>query len=452
MNELFLERMRSYIPDEFDAYIQSLERDLYRGLRINPLKIDPNKLIKQMGLDQLSPFAKNSFYVQEALGLHPYHVSGAFYLQEPSASAVVDCLDVQPGDVVVDLCAAPGSKTTQILPYLGNDGLLICNEIDAKRAQALLSNLERMGAVNFVLTNMDTAVLCGQIEECADKILVDAPCSGEGMMKKHAAAKEEWSLENVKHCAFLQHEILNNAYKALKKDGIMVYSTCTYAKEENEEQIARFLAEHEDMQLVQIEAGFGRSGLKTAGMDASKVRRIFPMDQGEGHFIAKMKKTAGSLRKLPERKSEKLPKLASAFFKENFDAEFSCFMQVQGKQKENIQLFGMNHPFLALKKGKVIRQGVYLGEIIKKRFEPAHALYLSTAMLGHMLHTADLDEKQMDEYVHGLSVLLPGQKGYVAVCFQGIPFGFGKSDGSQIKNKYPKGLRFLPNSHIKTLS
>jgi NOL1/NOP2/sun family putative RNA methylase len=423
---------------------------LYRGLRINPLKIDPQKLQQEMHLSWPSPFAPNSFYVQSALGLHPYHVSGAFYLQEPSASAVVACLDVQPGDVVVDLCAAPGSKTTQILPYLGSNGLLICNEIDGKRAQALLSNLERMGAVNFVLTNMDTAVLCGQIEACADKILVDAPCSGEGMMKKHAAAKDEWSLENVKHCAFLQHEILNNAYKALKKDGILVYSTCTYAKEENEEQIARFLAEHEDMQLLQIEADFGRCGLETKGMDASKVRRIFPMDQGEGHFIAKMQKTSGAQRNLPELKNEKLPKLASAFFQENFERDFSFYMQSAGKQKDIQQLFGMNHPFVSLKKGKVLRQGVYLGDVIKKRFEPAHALYLSSAMLGNMKHTIELDEKQMDDYVHGLSIALPSKKGYIAVCYKGIPFGFGKSDGAQIKNKYPKGLRFLVNSHIKT--
>ena len=196
MNEQFLNRMQTMIPDEFEAFMASLDQDLYKALRINTKKVDPDRFPEPGLLGKPSPFADHSWYVDRPLGLDPYHICGLFYLQEPSASGVVGLLDVQKDDFVLDLCAAPGSKTTQIAQKL-ESGMLVCNEIDAKRAQALLSNLERMGVVNFALTNSESGPLCAAFENCFDKVLVDAPCSGEGMLKKHAIVAQTWSMDNI---------------------------------------------------------------------------------------------------------------------------------------------------------------------------------------------------------------------------------------------------------------
>ena len=187
-------------------------------------------------VNEKTPFSDNGYYIPadiKSIGDEPFHHAGAFYVQEPSACSAVTVLNVQKGDRVLDLCAAPGGKSTQIASVLGN-GFLVSNEYDAKRSRILLSNMERMGVMNMCITNSDTGKLCSQLQECFDKVLVDAPCSGEGMIKKHDAASDGWSLDHILFCASRQKEILSNAYKALKKDGIVVYSTCTYAKEENE--------------------------------------------------------------------------------------------------------------------------------------------------------------------------------------------------------------------------
>ena len=191
MNALFLERMKHDLQDAYPAFEKTLDQPMYRGLRYHPGKIDEEKIRQNVTVLEKSPFCTTGYYVNQALGHHPYHIAGAFYLQEPSASGAVTVLDVQPGDVVLDLCAAPGGKSTQIAAQL-QDGFLVCNEIDARRARVLLSNLERMGVRNFCLTNAETQTLCEELSACFDKVLVDAPCSGEGMMKKHDEASEKF--------------------------------------------------------------------------------------------------------------------------------------------------------------------------------------------------------------------------------------------------------------------
>lgn len=434
MNELFLERMKTYIPNEIEEYIDSLSKPLYRGLRVNEKKIDVDKIKEEMSLSNPSIFSSNSFYVDTALGNHAYHICGAFYLQEPSASSAVEVLDVKENDYVLDLCAAPGSKSTQIASKLGSNGFILSNEFDSKRAQILLSNMERMGVMNMAVTNSTVDKICKRFEACFDKVLVDAPCSGEGMMKKHEITKDNWSLENVLYCAKRQKEILSHAYKALKTDGILVYSTCTYAKEENEDVVTWFLSEFEDMQLVEIDASFGRDGF------IKGVKRIFPMDGGEGHFIAKFKKTSESHCKFPIIKSSKLDKVTSNFLKEQIEIDdFNYYVS-------NDKVYLMKANFLDFKNIKVLRQGVYVGDIIKNRFEPAHAFYMTSDL--KYLNKIDVSLEQMDNFMHGLEIEAESKKGYTALCFNGICFGFGKSDGKRIKNKIPKGLRLLQNSHV----
>lgn len=449
MDSLFKQRMEQLLVNEYDQYVQSLETPLFQGLRISPRKqeIEITKGLLPF-LEEPSKFARNTWYIHGQYGLHHAHLQGLFYLQEPSAGSAVELLDVQPNDVVLDLCAAPGSKSTQILDRL-EGGFLVANEIDAKRAQVLLSNMERMGAENFMVTNMDSPTLCKQLKNCFDKILVDAPCSGEGMMKKHEAAIEQWSYDNVLLCAARQKEILQQAWLALKPGGSLVYSTCTYAKEENEENVAWLLETFKDAKQVAMDVTWGREGIPTEGMDATKVRRIFPMDGGEGHFAArfeKIKSEEQSTSSFTFCKEEKLDKTIQAFLNEQTDQAFTHYYLE--KNQDSTFVYGMNAPFIKLKKGKVLRQGVFVGELLKGRFEPAHAFYLCKTIAKHALTKTETTIEQMDDFFHGQQLSLNAPKGYRALCLNGIPYGFGKSSQSRITNKLPKGLRLKPNSHV----
>lgn len=457
MDALYRKRMEALLGDEMAAYEKSLEEPLFQGLRISERK-QPLEMTKASlpFLREPSKFAKNTWYIQGQYGLHPAHLQGLFYLQEPSAGSAVEVLDVKPGDRVLDLCAAPGSKSTQILEKL-EDGFLLSNEIEPKRAQVLLSNMERMGAENFMVTNMDSKTLCAQLPESFDKILVDAPCSGEGMMKKHEAALEEWSYPNVLLCAARQKDILKEAWKSLKPGGQLVYSTCTYAPEENEENVAWLLSEFEDARQLPIDVEWGRPGVETEGMDAAKVRRIFPMDGGEGHFVARFEKTGEKPEETKEtkrkgkgmdfEKSKPLPKEAQAFLEEQ-SREGYAFYKVESDGKSQL-VYGMNHPFLKLKKGRVLRQGVLIGELVKKRFEPAHAFYLSRLMAQSGTTKTETSLEEMDAFYHGEQLQIPAESGYRALSYQSVPYGFGKASAGRITNKLPKGLRLNPNSHVR---
>lgn len=431
MSKQYFERMKELLGSEYDAYIESLDKPLYRGLRVNKKKIEIDEL---RNIGTTSKFCDHSFYIENAMGNHPLHVCGCFYLQEPSASSAVEILDVKPNDVVLDLCAAPGGKSTQIASKLEN-GFLVSNEIDAKRAQALLSNMERMGIENMAITNTTVDKLASIFDSCFDKILVDAPCSGEGMIKKHDVALENWSIENVQFCAKRQKEILDQAYNMLKKDGILVYSTCTYSIEENEEVVESFLRNHPEMELINPNVNFGRSAYHGLAC-----RRIFPMDGGEGHFIAKFKKNDGKLGKFATMKSMNVDSVVHEFLKNQIEEAPAYFYVNKDK------VYGMNFPFVDFKKIKVLRQGVYLGDIVKKRFEPAHAFYMVSGW--NYLNRVNVSLEDMNIFMHGNILNLECQKGYIAICYQNHPFGFGKSDGKQIKNKIPKGLRLNPNSKI----
>lgn len=448
MEEQFLKRMEQDLKEEYPDFVKSLEQPLFQGLRISDAKA-PAEIIRQSlpFLEEPVPFAPDTWYIHGQYGLHPAHLQGLIYMQEPSASGIVELLDIEPDHTVLDLCAAPGSKSTRIAQKI-KSGFLIANEIDAKRAQILLSNLERMGAENFALTSQDSASICRQFPETFDRILVDAPCSGEGMMKKHQAAAQ-WSYDNVKLCAARQKEILENAWKALKPGGILVYSTCTYAKEENEENARWLLETFKDAVQLPIDVDWGRPGYQIEGYDGSLCRRVYPMDGGEGHFAAKFQKTAaGEGQPLPILKPQQLPEMAAAFVKEQKEKPFAYYHLE--KSKDEIRVFGMNHPFVKIK-GKVLRQGVSIGSVIKKRFEPDHAFYLCASMAKEALRKTETTLEQMNLFVHGEQLNLNEDNGFRALCYGSIPYGFGKSSQGRITNKYPKGLRLLPKSSIMSL-
>lgn len=449
MDALFEKRMKELLGPESAKWEESLSLPLYQGVRISGQKQPVEETEKRLCfLEKPSPFAADTWYYHGHYGLHPAHVQGLIYFQEPSAGTAVEVLDVQPDDLVLDLCAAPGSKSTQIAEKL-KSGFLLSNEYDGRRARVLYSNLERMGAENVMVTNMDTGLLCPQVEGAFDRVLVDAPCSGEGMMKKHDAARDEWSIANVLLCAARQKDILKNAWKALRPGGVLVYSTCTYAPEENEYNAAWLLETFEDAELDPIDVPWGRPGLSVKGLDESKVRRIFPMDGGEGHFIARFRKKedgsskAGSLK---YEKNEKPDEQAAAFLKKMLPEGFAYYHTM--RDGDEVRLFGMNHPFVRLKKGTVIAQGVWIGTTIKKRFEPAHSFFLSQSAARQGLGRTETTLEEMDAFCHGQQLSRKEERGWRMLCYQNIPYGFGKSDGTRITSRYPKGLRLAPASHL----
>ena len=277
--EAFLNRMKKQLGDEYPQFMESLERPRAVALRFNPLKGQQPAL---PFVGEPVPWEPMGFYYDPMArpGLHPYHEAGVYYLQEASAMAPVALLQPQPGEWVCDLCAAPGGKSTQIAGAMGKEGLLLCNEINPKRARILSRNIERMGIGNALVTNEHPEKLAQRLEGCFDRVLVDAPCSGEGMFRKEEAAVTDWSEETVAMCANRQQEILRSAARLLRPGGRLVYSTCTFAPEENEGVVQQFLAEHEEFVPETVDAPWFAQG-------ENGTMRMWPHKLfGEGHFAA----------------------------------------------------------------------------------------------------------------------------------------------------------------------
>lgn len=437
MNEIFLSNMQKLLGDEYPAYVNSLNEQPERGFRINTLKTTADDLFHVLPIDhRKSPFATNGYYTdaKAGIGYTPEYLAGAFYMQEPSASSAVTVLDPKPGMKVLDLCAAPGSKTTQILEKLGNRGLLISNEIDRRRAKILMENVERNGAANAIVLNDNTRMISETFPEYFDAVLCDAPCSGEGMMRKEKEASVQWSPELVNHCASLQKEILENAYHCLKKGGTLVYSTCTLNMKENEEQVLTFLKNHPDIHMEDPHVNFGRHGLlRENNIDLSV--RIFPMDGGEGHFVAKMRKEGSADGyEMPLAKGEQVTKQLQKMLQDDLEISYPYYYLKNGK------LYGGTHPFIQTGQCHLIRNQIYLGEVKKGRFEYAYPAFLSS--YAKFRNQYDMNEDELKQYLHGEQINASVRKGWYAMCYHGYAIGGAKSDGKALKNHYPKAYRF----------
>ena len=425
--EAFLQRIQAQLGEEYDAFLQSLERPRAVALRINPLKGAAPSL---PFVGQSVPWEPLGYYYDpdSRPGLHPYHEAGVYYLQEASAMSAVALLDPQPGQRICDLCAAPGGKSTQIAGRLQGQGFLLCNEWSPKRARILSQNIERLGVANALVTNETADRLAARLPGFFDRVLIDAPCSGEGMFRKEEAAITDWSPETVQMCARRQAEILDAGAKLLRCGGRLVYSTCTFAPEENELTVAAFLERNPDFRLEAVEAPW----FTPAGEGQF---RLWPHKLlGEGHFAAVMTKRGQEASDGIYLTGEKLPKLWQEFAK-SLDITLP---------KGKALLFGQTLYWVPeempeLKGLKVLRPGLELGEVKKDRFEPAHALAL---WLNSCKNTLSLpaDSPEIRAYLHG-NVLPCSQKGWCLVQVDGYSIGWGKSDGNQLKNHYPKGLR-----------
>ena len=447
MMNAFFERMKDLLGDGFEKYLDTVDKDPYRGIRVNTLKMTAEELLPLLPFaGEQTPFCEDGYYVSaEKLGKHPLHHAGAFYVQEPSAMSAVTALDVRPGDKVLDMCAAPGGKSTQIAAKLSGTGLLWANEVVRPRAHILLSNIERMGVKNAVVSNMDADRLASQLAGFFDKVLVDAPCSGEGMFRKDKDAIFEWSPEHSRSCAERQKAILDASSKAVAPDGVMVYSTCTFSRDENEGVVEDFLKNHPEFELIDTGCRFGEASRFGEGMELS--RRVFPYDGGEGHFVAKFRKKGGK----PYQGAGYTYVEPTREERQQIDAFITDILKNPAFRHYHViddrilnlpdtellpDMSGMN----------ILRAGMKIGDFKKNRIEPHHNL--ATALTPDQFqrrlllkHTDELAAR----YISGEEVEIDRWiKGWAVVTVNGITLGLGKASDGRLKNKYPKGLRTLP--------
>lgn len=471
----FEKKMKDFLGDEWDDFLYSYDNNRFQALRFNTLKVqspeERMRILKTLKIssDKKVSWANEAYYFDENVrpGKHPYHEMGLYYIQEPSAMSAAALLAPKPGMRVLDLCAAPGGKSTQLATYLGDSGLLVSNEINTQRSRILSQNIERMGIKNAIVTNEDSFVLASHFPGFFNAIQVDAPCSGEGMFRKLPEAIEQWSMENVAICAARQKEILDNAAVMLKPGGVIVYSTCTFSKEENEDVIEYFLERHPDFTLEEME-------------------RFWPHKvDGEGHFVAKLVRR-GSVNELgadydvcedscnkvedtglkadrktkknknsKNRKNETKPaltkenmKLLTEFLDETISEDMAAWIKNSRLVMFGEQLYRLPDMEVDIKGLKVQRAGLHIGEFKKQRFEPSHSLALALK-LNDAKNVVKLtcDNPQTIGFFNGQSVILSDEqaveckKGWALVCVDGYTAGWGKVNGTQVKNHYPKGLR-----------
>lgn len=494
--EAFSERMKQMLGEDYDAFRKSLEGERYQALRLNRLK--KNQAGKsaaevyggrsgetvQTCFGSLTPvsWAENGYYYEpeDRPGRHPCHEAGIYYIQEPSAMLPAELLRVRPGDRVLDLCAAPGGKSTQLAAGMEGKGLLFCNEIHPGRARILSENVERMGIRNACVINEAPDRLARLLPGYFQKVLVDAPCSGEGMFRKNEAACGEWSPENVLRCAERQDEILDRAAELLQPGGRLVYSTCTFSEEENERCMDKFLARHPEFHAVELSGA--ETGLQGCEGGREGTIRLWPHKiKGEGHFAAVLEKDGNGSGDQPEgfvSGERRVPQSSvsgerrapqSSVSGERRAPQFSAFGEKEVPRnelgeylrfcRENLrkeakeswgghylrfgdQLYLAPEGMPGLRGLKVLRPGLHLGELKKNRFEPSHALALALSP-GEALHVRNLQPKEATTllYLNGGTFPALGEKGWYLICVDGFSLGWGKLAGGVMKNHYPRGLR-----------
>ncbi len=434
--EAFTSRMRALLGADADAFFAAYDRPRAVGIRFNPRK-GPDRTDLPFVLDPV-PWAKHGYYYDPDArpGLHPYHDAGVYYLQEPSAMAPAELLDARPGERVLDLCAAPGGKSTQIAAAMDGRGLLVCSEIHPGRARILSGNIERMGIANALVLNETPERLAQRLPGFFDRVLVDAPCSGEGMFRKEDAALTDWSEDNVAMCAARQKSILFAAAKLLRPGGRLVYSTCTFAPEENEGVIAAFLKARPDYSVEASDTfAPGVPGWADGNPALAGTCRLWPHRLlGEGHFAAVLRREDGQKETEPKMQPfEALPPECSDVFAilpplpEGGAVRFG----------ETVYLAPPDTP--ELRGLRVLRAGLELGRLKKGRFEPAHALALWLDGAENAV-SYPAGSPEIARWLRG-ETLPTALRGWTLVQVDGYSLGWGKGAGGVLKNHYPKGLR-----------
>ena len=458
----YVDAMKELLEGDYDAYIRSLDEKPYVGIRTNLLKLTKEKLKEILDRDfKEIPWVKEGFYFEEEKGVlttpslsniekiksiskNPYYFAGLYYIQEPSAMTPAMVAGIKPGDKVLDLCAAPGGKSTQAASYLQGEGLLVSNDFSASRVKALQKNIEVSGIDNVLITNEDPKNLSKVYIEYFDKIIVDAPCSGEGMFRRDSAVFRAYLGRGPEFFTGLQVSILNEAAKMLKPGGTLVYSTCTYSKVEDEGSLSEFLENHPDFKIDKIKPDFGFEESKTL----PGTIRLFPHKiKGEGHFVARLKKDdrAGEKNenKTKDKKKRKIPKLPEELLeflgkiKRDWDYE-RIFINKD-------YAYYLPKDALIDKSLHYIRTGLLLGEIKKNRFEPFQALAMNIKFdeWENPLNLSAMDERVI-KYLKGETIEADDEyMGIRLVCVDGFSLGFVKQNKKSCKNKYYQGWRWM---------
>lgn len=459
--EAFLLKMQELLGEEFGQYLESFKEEWKPGLRVNTLKLSPGELAELVPWNlEPVPWADNGFYYDGTLdgevlrpSKHPAYYAGLYYLQEPSAMTPAAMLPVVPGDRVLDLCAAPGGKSTELASKLKGRGMLVSNDISYSRARALLKNLELAGAANICVTSEVPEKLAGVWPEFFDKILVDAPCSGEGMFRRDEDMVKDWNEKGPEYYVPIQRQILSQAAAMLRPGGYMLYSTCTFSVEEDEGNVAYVLEEFPQMQLCCLDldkvpgacGGFGLSGCM----------RLFPYRlKGEGHFLALMRKKGGDdggKEILPPMDSGTARKRVRAVEKEK---ELDAFLRQSGAEWDYGRIVIHQDNVYYLPEGlawnlplRFLRTGLFLGELKKGRFEPSQALAMSMKA-GQFPNTVSFPagDSRVLRYLKGETISLEGDegpvKGWCLAAMEGFPLGWAKGTGMSLKNKYYPGWRW----------
>lgn len=489
----FKNRIMKQLGSEYDSFIESYQNGSIKSLRINPLKCSEDFDINahfESACDKVPWEQYGYYYEDDEPGRNPLHNTGCYYIQEASAMAPVQYLDPRPGEVILDLCAAPGGKSTQIAGRMNGEGLLVSNEIVPSRAKILSENIERMGVINSIVISSDPELLPQRFQGFFDKILVDAPCSGEGMFRKHPEAMDEWSLNNVEMCSDRQYMILEKAGVMLKPGGRIVYSTCTFAPEEDELLIERYLENNKEFKIADVIVYDGMVSTKPGNI------RLWPhLLRGEGHFLAVIEKvnntdleekinhteifeveTKNRKNKFNSKKADHSEKnktyldkkmmalvedVLSNMYIKNDTGIYNTLMKNLSHTNERLKLFGDNlylTPEITpdIERLKVLRMGLHIGTFLRDRFEPSHALALASKKKD-TLRSIELSYDGAQQYLKGMTIsqedilearcdgaqcdISELKKGFYIVCYKGFGMGFAKYAGGSFKNHYPKGLR-----------
>ena len=444
--EKFLLRMKNILGEDYGAFENALSEPSVRGVRVNTTKIavDDFLAVSSLSLDKI-PYLQNGFIPESAdgIGRSAEHHAGMFYVQDPGAMATVHALEIKSGWRVLDACSAPGGKASQLASAVGDGGTLLANEYLPKRAKIIVSNFERLGIKNAVVTSLDTAKLGGMFDSYFDLVLCDAPCSGEGMFRKYGEAIEEWSEENVLLCASRQGEILHNLAGCVKDGGYLLYSTCTYSKEENEDVVAVFLERHPDFTLRPVREELVSS--TADGLDGMvEARRFYPhIARGEGQFVALMQKreNAGNMPTILYKESLKSPSkeeiaVVKKFISENISGDLAGRIIKWG---EYIALLPHDLPIPPY---SVFMPGIMLGEVKKGNFFPHHQLFSAYGNRFRLREMLTREDSRVEKYLRGEEIEAKCQGGgWCAVIYEGVALGGGKVSSGRLKNHYPKGLR-----------
>lgn len=444
----YTDAMKELLGGEFDAYLESFCDKRIYGLRVNNLKITVEDFLK------IAPFAltpipwiENGFFYEEDAkpAKHPYYFAGLYYLQEPSAMTPANLLPVREGDFVLDMCAAPGGKSTELAAKLLGTGLLVSNDVSASRAKALLKNIELFGAENVLITSENSSALRGAFDGFFDKVLIDAPCSGEGMFRKDSKLIKAWEKNGPAYYGAIQREIILDGADMLRPGGYLMYSTCTFSKYEDEETIAYLLTNRPEMELVQASdyecfcRGFD-------GME--ECIRIFPHRmKGEGHFLALLRKRGQTWERL-------CTDLTDGKSKQPLAGELMEFLKMVLKPVTLSAIRMVGERAYLLPSGMpdygklhILRAGLLLGEVKKNRFEPSQALAMALKK-EEFAQTIDFscDDVNVLKYLKGETLEVSGadaaKQGWNLVCVDGFPLGWGKLTGGTLKNKYHAGWRW----------